>query len=70
MYVGVVKGQGGVLGVILLRAGAFPIGRARSDQQLASSETHARAPAGCVLDSDGLFRLHGGSGRHLFNDFN
>ena len=28
---------------------AFPIGRARSDQQLASSETHSRAPAGCVL---------------------
>ena len=51
MYVGVVKGQGGVLGVVLLRVGAFPIGRARSDQQLASSETHARAPAGCVLAS-------------------
>ena len=46
MYVGVVKGQGGVLGVVLLRVGAFPIGRARSDQQLASSETHARAPVG------------------------
>ena len=46
MYVGVVEGQGGVLGVVLLRVGAFPIGRARSDQQLASSETHARAPAG------------------------
>ena len=43
---GVVKGQVGVLGVVLLRIGAFPIGRARSDQQLASSETHARAPAG------------------------
>ena len=41
-----VKGQGGVLCVDLLRVGAFPIGRARSDQQLASSETHARAPAG------------------------
>ena len=49
MYVGVVKGQGGVLCVDLLRVGAFPIGRARSDQQLASSETHSRAPAGCVL---------------------
>ena len=45
---GVVKGQGGVLCVDLLRvaSGAFPIGRARSDQQLASSETHSRAPAG------------------------
>ena len=46
MDAGVVKGQGGVLGVVLLRVGAFPTGRARSDQQLASSETHARAPAG------------------------
>ena len=45
------QGPGGVLGVVLLRVGAFPIGRARSDQQLASSETHSRAPAGCVLAS-------------------
>ena len=45
------QGPGGVLGVVLLRVGAFPTGRARSDQQLASSETHARAPAGCVLAS-------------------
>ena len=37
--------------VDLLRVGAFPIGRARSDQQLASSETHARALAGCILAS-------------------
>ena len=36
---------------------------------LVRSEMHAMAPAGCVLDSDGLFRLHGGSSRHLFNDF-
>ena len=49
MYAGVVKGQGGVLGVVLLRVGAFPIRRACSDQQLASSETHARAPAGVTL---------------------
>ena len=41
-----IEGQSGALGVVLLRVGAFPTGRARSDQQLASSETHARAPAG------------------------
>ena len=46
MYVGVVEGQSGALGVVLLRVGAFPIGRARSDQQLASSEMYSRAPEG------------------------
>ena len=43
---GLSRVRGGVLCVDLLRVGAFPIGRARSDQHLASSETHARAPAG------------------------
>ena len=56
--------RGVVFRVVPMRVGSFPMG-ARSDQKLAPSEMHARAPVGCILASDGLFRLHGGSSRHF-----